>query len=68
MVRRSTSYSLKKQLLALVFLSTNLVTTGILVIFYQLTQSRVTWENRMSVKELPPTDWPVGKSIGHFLG
>lgn len=26
-----------------------------------------TWEERASVEEVPPSDWPVDKFLGHFL-
>lgn len=28
---------------------------------------RVTWEEQTSIKELPPLDWSVGRSVHHFL-
>jgi hypothetical protein len=31
-----------------------------------LTQTRFIWEG-MLIKKLPPSDWPVGKTIGHYL-
>ena len=32
-----------------------------------LTQTRVTWEERPSTEELPQLDWSVGMSVGHFF-
>lgn len=28
---------------------------------------RVTWEEGNSTEELPPSDWPVGVSVGNWL-
>jgi hypothetical protein len=30
------------------------------------TQTRIIWEEENSIEELPPSDWPVGMSVGHF--
>lgn len=30
-------------------------------------QTSVTWEERASTEKLPPLDWSVGMSAGHFL-
>lgn len=32
-----------------------------------LTQTKVSLEERILIKELPPSYWPVGMSLGHFL-
>jgi hypothetical protein len=28
----------------------------------------VIWEDRTAIQKVPPSDWPVGKSVRHFLG
>lgn len=35
--------------------------------FINLAQARVPWEDETSVEWIPPSHWPVGKSVGHFL-
>lgn len=37
------------------------------VFFASLTQARVIQEEKTSLEKMPPTDWPVRKSLGHFL-
>ena len=37
------------------------------LVFVILTQTRVTWGDRASAEEMPPSDWPVGIPVGHFL-
>lgn len=37
------------------------------LVFISLTQSEVTWEEGMSVEELPPLNGPVGLSVGKIL-
>ena len=31
------------------------------------TQARVTGEEGTSAEKMPPSDWPVGKPVRHFL-
>lgn len=38
-----------------------------MVVFLNLTQTRVTWLEDISTEELLPSDWPVGMSIGAFF-
>lgn len=38
-----------------------------LVFTVSLTQTSVTWEERVSVEELPVSDWPLGMSVGNCL-
>ena len=38
-----------------------------LAITVNLTQSRIIWEERLSVEELPRADWPVGITIEDCL-
>lgn len=35
--------------------------------FVNLAQAKVTWEGGISAQEPPPSDWPMGKPVGHFL-
>lgn len=35
--------------------------------FANLIQVGIIWEEEASVEELFPADWPVDKSVGHFL-
>lgn len=37
------------------------------LVFTNLTQTRVTRKEGTSSKELPKSDWPMGKSVGHFF-
>lgn len=37
------------------------------LVFVNLTESRLPWEERTSIKEWPPPDWPVVVSVGHVL-
>jgi hypothetical protein len=37
------------------------------LVFVNLTQAPVVWEEGTATEQLPPSDWPVGKSVGHFL-
>lgn len=30
-------------------------------------QARLMWEEEASPEKLTPSDWPAGKSVGHFL-
>ena len=32
-----------------------------------LTQAGVIWEDGTSIEKMSPSDWPVGRSMGHFL-
>ena len=34
--------------------------------FVNLTQTGVMWEEESSTESMPPTDWPVGKSVRAF--
>jgi hypothetical protein len=34
--------------------------------FVNLTQTEIIWKEGGSVKELPPSYWPVDKSVGYF--
>lgn len=34
------------------------------LVFINLIPTRVTWEEEASVEDLPPSDWPVGTSVG----
>jgi hypothetical protein len=36
--------------------------------FYQLDRVRISLEEKPQLKKIPPSDWPVGKPVGHFLG
>lgn len=44
----------------------NSIKRGIIIVSLS-TQTRVTWEERTSIEELPPFDWLVCVSAGHFL-
>lgn len=35
--------------------------------FVSLTEDRLIWEEKISSGKMPPSDWCVGKSTGHFL-
>lgn len=35
--------------------------------FVHLAQAWVIREERISVEKMPPTEWLIGKSMGHFL-
>lgn len=37
------------------------------LLFFKLTQTRVTWDEKISVEKLPPPDWPKALSLAHFL-
>lgn len=37
------------------------------LLFFKLTQTRVTWDEKTSVEKLPPPDWPIALSLAHFL-
>lgn len=36
-------------------------------VFLNLAQARVLWEEETSVEKMLSPDWPVGKSVTHFL-
>lgn len=36
--------------------------------YVNLTQARILLEEETSAEKMPPPDWPMGKSVGHFLG
>ena len=36
------------------------------IVFVNLRQTRVSWEEGTSTNEFPPPSWPVGISVGHF--
>ena len=37
------------------------------LIFVNIIQPRVIWEGRITIEELPPSDWPAGMYVRHFL-
>lgn len=37
------------------------------LILVNMTQTRITWEEKTLTEELPPSDWPAGKSEGSFM-
>ena len=37
------------------------------LVFVNLIQARAVWEEVISTEKMSPSDWPVGKSWGHFL-
>lgn len=37
------------------------------LILVNMTQTRITWEEKTLIEELPPSDWLVGKSEGSFM-
>lgn len=37
------------------------------VIDLNLTQTRLNWEEGISAQKMPPSDWPAGKTVAHFL-
>lgn len=39
----------------------------VMPVFCQLDTARVMWEEGMSIKKRPPSNWPEGKPVGHFL-
>lgn len=36
------------------------------LLFVNLTHDRVIWEEGTLVHKMPPSEWPVGKYVGHF--
>lgn len=36
------------------------------VLFFNLTEARVIWEEEALVEKIPPIDWPMGMSVGAF--
>lgn len=36
------------------------------LVYINLTQAKVTWEERILVEDLPPSDWPEALSVGAF--
>lgn len=40
---------------------------GLVPVFDNLTQTKITLEDKTSVEELSPSDFPIGKSMGAFL-
>lgn len=42
-------------------------TTQLRFFIVKLTHTRYIWEESGSIEELPPSDWPVGMSVGIFL-
>lgn len=44
------------------------VVAAAVIVVVDLTQARVIREKGLSLEEMPPLSWPIGKSAGHFIG
>lgn len=38
-----------------------------LLVFDNSTQAQAIWEEEISTEKMPPSHWPVGNSVGHFI-
>jgi hypothetical protein len=48
------------------YLSVLIIFSLLLLLFVNLTQARVVWEERISLEKKPPSDGPVSKPVGTF--